>query len=145
WLHLSRRSDAMKKLGIYALAAVLATVAASGTVSAAGSVAGGIEFSGNVDIVTGWQHDDGSTVDGPAVGVGGSCAFGVGGLGCNSADAVGSGSGQLGDFRGLAAPHHDTFNFYVDQVELDIQKTFGENIRVRADLDFGRFLSGSGR
>jgi hypothetical protein len=74
----------------------------------------------------------------------GSCAYGIGGLGCNAVDTAGSGSGQLGDFRGLAAPNRDTFDFYVDQIELDLQKSFGENVRIRADLDFGRFLSGSG-
>lgn len=123
------------------MAAVLSALSLHAvSTEAASSKAGGVEFSGNVDIVTGWQHDDGSTVD-PT----GSCAYGIGGLGCNSADDAGSGSGQLGDFRGLAAPNRDTFNFYLDQVEIDIQKTFGENIRLRADLDFGRYLSGSGR
>ncbi|HCU24091.1 MAG TPA: hypothetical protein DF383_03660, partial [Deltaproteobacteria bacterium] len=86
---------------------------------AAQSQAGGVEFSGNVDVVTGWQHDDNA--------------------------AIGDISGQMRDFRGATAPNRDTFGFYLDQVELDIQKTFGEKIRLRADLDFGRFLSGSGR
>jgi putative OmpL-like beta-barrel porin-2 len=128
----------MKKLGIFALAAALASFTAIGSSRAAESAAGGLEFSGNVDVVTGWQHDDGGTYD-PL----GSCPNGLGGLGCNAIDTAGSGSGQLGDFRGLATPNRDTFNFYLDQVELDLQKTFGENIRLRADLDFGRFLSGS--
>ncbi|HEX5033616.1 MAG TPA: porin [bacterium] len=135
----------MKKQLAYALAVSLLSLTGLRPAQAAESKAAGLEFSGNVDIVTGWQHDDGSTFDGPAPGVGGSCAFGPGGLGCNAVDTAGSGSGQLGDFRGLAVPNRDTFNFYVDQVELDLQKTFGENIRIRADLDFGRFLSGSGR
>src|SRR4029453_9047859 len=87
---------------------------------AAESKAGGLELSGNVDVVVGYQHDD--------------------------SDANGTfGGGQLGQFRGTTAPSRDTFNFYIDQVELDLNKTFGENLRIRADLDFGRFLSGSGR
>ncbi len=90
------------------------------SVNAGESKAGGLELSGNIDVVTGWQHD-----------------------GKNSAgDFAG---GQLGWFRGFTAPGRDTFDFYVDQVELDINKSFGENIRIRADLDFGRQLSGSGR
>lgn len=106
----------MKKL---AIAAGLLAMSVSLAAHAEESKAGGVEFSGNVDIVTGWQHDDSS--------------------------AIGDVSGGLRDFRGATAPKRDTFNFYVDQVELDIQKSFGEKIRLRADLDFGRFLSGSGR
>src|SRR4030095_6346499 len=87
---------------------------------AAESKAGGLELSGNVDVVVGYQHDD-SDANGTFVG------------------------GQLGQFRGNTAPSRDTFNFYIDQVELDLNKTCGENLRIRADLDFGRFLSGSGR
>lgn len=106
----------MKKL---ALAASLLALSVSLPAHAEESKAGGVEFSGNVDIVTGWQHDDSA--------------------------AIGDVSGQLRDFRGATTPSRDTFNFYVDQVELDIQKSFGDKIRLRADLDFGRFLSGSGR
>ncbi len=107
----------MKKI----LFAFLVSSFLSVSVAQAGdSKAGGLELSGNIDVVTGWQHD-----------------------GKNSAgDSAG---GQLGWFRGATAPGQDTFNFYVDQVELDLNKTFGENIRIRADLDFGRQLSGSGR
>ena len=136
----------MKKFGVLALATA-AWLGSSTAAFSAQSAAGGIEFSGNVDVVTGWQHDDGATYE-----TLGSCPYGVGGfaipgvpvgMGCNSLDTAGSGSGQLGEFRGLAAPNRDTFNFYLDQVELDVQKSFSENIRIRADLDFGRFLSGS--
>ncbi|MCE9623905.1 MAG: porin [Deltaproteobacteria bacterium] len=139
----------MKKSVYLALAATLASLSLPTSLLAKDSKAGGVEFSGNVDVVTGWQHDDGASTDGPAGAfprqAGGSCSFGAGGLGCNAADGAGAGSGQLGDFRGLAAPNRDTYNFYLDQVELDLQKSFGENIRLRADLDFGRFLSGTGR
>lgn len=121
-------------LGVAAYLALLSPL------HAAESKAGGVEFSGNIDVVTGWQHDDSSVLD-PT----GSCAYGVGGLGCNAIEGIGSGGGQLGDFRGLGTPNRDTFNFYLDQVELDLNKSFAENIRIRADLDFGRFLSGTGR
>jgi len=135
----------MKNFPVLAFAAAILLVGVPAM--GAESAAGGIEFSGNVDVVTGWQHDDGGTYE-----TLGSCPYGIGGfaipgvpvgLGCNAIDTAGSGSGQLGEFRGLAAPNRDTFNFYLDEVELDVQKSFGENIRIRADLDFGRFLSGS--
>ncbi len=87
------------------------------------SKAGGLEFSGNVDIVTGWQHDSVNAYTPPGF----------------------PGGGQLLDFRGASAPGRDTFNFYIDQIELDLNKTFGDRIRIRADLDFGRVLSGSNR
>lgn len=103
----------------------------------AGELFGGVEISGHIDVVTGWQHDDGNTLDY------GSCSFGVGGLGCNAVDSIGSGYGELGNFRGLGAPNRDTYNFYLDEVELDIQSIYGENIRLRADIDLGRFLSGT--
>ena len=107
----------MKKILV---ALVLACSLASPSLWAADSKAGGIELSGNIDTVTGWQYD--------------------------TKDSVGDfAGGQLGWFRGATSPNRDTFNFYVDQVELDINKSFGQNIRIRADLDFGRQLSGSGR
>lgn len=127
----------MKKILNVVLGAMLITMLTAPAVNAASSVAGGLEFSGHIDVVTGWQHDDASTSDF------GSCSFGPGILGCNDIDSAGSGYGELGDFRGLGTPSRDTFSFYVDEVELDVQKSFGENIRIRADLDFGRFLSGT--
>src|SRR4029450_11724181 len=122
----------MNKRAYFALAVAVAFLSA-GSIHAAEkkSAAGGLEVSGNVDVVTGWQADTSNA--------GGSISI------INASDSAGSGEGQLGDFRGLATPNRDTFNFYLDQVELDINKTFGENIRVRTDLDFGRLLSGSGR
>lgn len=127
----------MMKYKPLALAIALLSTVSMGSARAAESVAGGLELSGYVDIVTGWQHDDTATSDF------GSCSFGIGGLGCNSVDGAGSGYGELGNFRGLGTPNRDTFNFYIDAIELDLQKSFGENIRLRADLRFGRFLSGT--
>lgn len=107
----------MKKI---LFAFVISSFVGISAVQAGESSAGGLELSGNIDVVTGWQHD-----------------------GKNSAgDFAG---GQLGWFRGITVPGRDTFEFYLDQVELDLNKSFGENIRIRADLDFGRQLSGSGR
>ena len=125
-----------KQLGTFALITAIASIGGLSTAQAVESKAGGVEFSGNVDVLVGYQHDDSDAIGGT------SCA---GVLGCNAVDANGSGTGQLGDLRGASASNRDTFNFYLDQVELDIQKSFGENIRLRADLDFGRALSGSGR
>lgn len=81
------------------------------------SAAGGLEFSGNASILTGWQHDDSAALP----------IFG----------------GEFALERGPMAPSRDTFSFYLDQIELDLDKSFGERIRLRADLDFGRALSGS--
>lgn len=43
----------------------------------------------------------------------------------------------------LPAPGQDNFMFYVDDAELDLVKTFGKNVALRADLEFGRLASGS--
>ncbi|MBI1909784.1 MAG: outer membrane beta-barrel protein [Deltaproteobacteria bacterium] len=71
-----------------------------------------LEISGNVDVVSGWQR------------------------GLKNANYVST--GLLGDGlqAAAAAKGTDQFGFYVDQVELDLAKSFGENIRARADLDF---------
>ncbi|MFO1518118.1 MAG: outer membrane beta-barrel protein [bacterium] len=119
-----------KLLAVVATAALL--TAGSLQAKEKKSAAGGLELSGNVDVVTGWQHDTKNV-------------FGMSSL-ANDVDTAGTvGEGQLGDFRGIGGSKSDTFNFYIDQVELDLNKTFGENVRIRADLDFGRALSGSGR
>jgi len=104
----------MKKL---LLAVSLMAVGFSLPAHAEESKAGGLEFSGNASVLVGWQHDDGAAL--PTLG------------------------GEFDVIRGLRAPHRDTFNFYLDQFELDLDKSFGEKIRLRADLDFGRALSGS--
>ena len=81
------------------------------------SAAGGLEFSGNAVVLSGWQHDDSAALP----------IFG----------------GEFALERGPMAPSRDTFQFYLDQIELDLDKSFGEKVRLRADLDFGRALSGS--
>ena len=117
----------MKKMKKVALLAALVVALAP---SASFAEEGGLEISGAIDTLFGWQHDD-SNVTGDS-----SCAGGAGSQACNSAADAGAGTGQLGDLRGIATANRDTFNFYVDTVEVDLSKTFGENIRIRADLDF---------
>ena len=58
-------------------------------------------------------------------------------------DISGTLPGVIGEYADTSAitsagvNREDVFRFFVDEFELDIAKTFGENIRVRADLDFG--------
>ncbi len=114
----------MKK--ILSLLAVGAIVSASGSSMANGTpppeaAPEGLEISGNVTVVTGYQHDD--------------------------RDALGGAQGGMGDVlpsanttgAGATVANADHFRFIVDQVEIDLQKSFGENIRLRADIDFGDF------
>lgn len=114
----------MKKISALALAAAFSVSGASALQAKDKSSAGGLELSGNVTVVTGFQHDT-SNGQGQSI---------------SPANTSGSaqGLGILGEFRGPSAAKRTTYNFYLDQVELDLNKTFGENIRVRADLDFGR-------
>lgn len=73
-----------------------------------------LEISGNVTTVTGWQHARGGATR------------------ANPTNA-----GLLGDnLIALGANNATEFGFFIDQVELDLAKSFGENIRIRADLDF---------
>ncbi len=99
----------MRKLLVLAVAAALASLVVLDARAEEGSE---LEISGNVTTVTGWQRP-------------------------SSNPTFGLSDGILND--GLAAPGGlttDTFGFFVDQVELDLAKSFGENIRIRADLDF---------
>lgn len=75
-----------------------------------------LELSGLVSVITGYQHDD--------------------------KNAVPSARGGLGRFRGDAGPSHNSFGFYLDEVELDVEKHFSDKIRLRADLQFGNMATG---
>ena len=115
----------MKKLimtGLFSASLVLAgssSLLANGT-SAPAAAPEGLEISGNVDVVTAYQHDD--------------------------KDAVGSNLGGVGDsITGVTVPNRDLFRFVVDQVEIDLAKSFGENIRLRADIDFTDFADTGSR
>ncbi len=108
----------MRKL--LAIAVAVALVSAAGAARAeSGSE---LEISGNVTTVTGWQRQSNNA-----------------GLGAE---------GILADGLAAAGPlTTDTFGFFVDQVELDLAKSFGENIRIRTDLDFSphRTMAGGGQ
>ncbi|OGQ08619.1 MAG: hypothetical protein A3G32_02375 [Deltaproteobacteria bacterium RIFCSPLOWO2_12_FULL_40_28] len=109
----------MKKHLLTGLFAVISMVAVSATVMANGTpapeaAAEGVEISGHVTVVTGYQHDD-----------------------KDAAVAGGINLGGMGDaILAATVADADHFRFIVDEVELDLQKSFGENIRLRADLDF---------
>ncbi len=88
-------------------------------------VAGGFEMAGHVNVGAGYQHFNNKiptyfTDDGD----------------------VGYFAGPIGKYLGtFPNAKSDHFSFFVDEVELDIMKSFGENVRLRADLDFGRMAS----
>ena len=96
----------MKKL--LAVVAVLAIMLPA--INARAEEGSELEISGNVTTVVGWQRP------------GKSAFFGAEGI---LNDGLSAG----------VALTNDTFGFYVDQVELDLAKSFGENIRIRADID----------
>ena len=102
----------MKRITLLAGAAVLASLVT--TVPAQAEEGGMLEISGNIVTVTGYQRATAGK-------------FG---------DAT---AGVLAD--GLAYPGSgtDQFGFFIDQVEIDLAKSFGENIRFRSDLDFFPF------
>jgi len=117
----------MKKLLIVALVLGLAFVA--GNVNAQEKyVGGGFEASGHIVAGMGYQHFNNKTQTEVA----------------NNGDVT-TYAGPMGKYLGNAPTNRqDAFSFFVDEVELDLVKSFGENVRFRADLDFGRANS-SGR
>lgn len=92
-------------------------------------VTGGFEAAGHVMTGLGYQHFTKNYVAGQYL------PF--------DSDAIGYDPGVLGKYIGRSFPpgRSDAFSFFVDEVELDIMKSFGENIRLRADIDFGRVAS----
>lgn len=107
----------MKKLlltGIVGASLVSSLAFAGGTATPVEEVpaaAEGLEISGNVDVLVGYQHDD------------------------RDAGALGAGGLTQGDLGVPEGANADHFRFLVDQVEIDLSKEFGENLRVRADID----------
>ncbi len=88
-------------------------------------VGGGFEMAGHVMAGTGYQHHN-NQINSYAI-RDGDTAYGP---------------GVMGKYQGQAtAASTDYFGFFVDEVELDVMKSFGENIRLRADMDFGRVAS----
>ncbi|MFH1829540.1 MAG: outer membrane beta-barrel protein [Pseudomonadota bacterium] len=115
----------MKKLLIAVLAFSMLALIASSAQAQEKYVAGGFEMAGHVMAGGGYQHNNNRaqtyfTFDGDN----------------------GYFSGPMGKYLGQApAARTDHLSFFVDEVELDIMKSFGENIRLRADLDFARVAS----
>jgi hypothetical protein len=120
----------MKKLVISGL---LSASLISGMAFAGGTAApveeppapSGLEISGNVDVLVGYQRDSANAANASA----------------SAATACGAGGLTQGDLGACAAgglvptASADHFRFLVDQVEIDLSKEFGENLRVRADID----------
>lgn len=105
---------------------LLALVVAIGMLAFAGNVAaydGDFEISGHINTGLGWQYN-GKAVE-----------SGLGGIfyeeGMIPIDVQWSAANTK-------LVNNSTWLFYVGDVELDITKTFGENIRLRTDLDFLR-------
>lgn len=122
----------MKKLGFIALIAAASLMTVGNAEAKKGaSNGGGLEISGNAVVLSGVQIDNNKPTANTVY------SF------VNDSDRSLAGHGQLGDFRGAFNGKKRTFNFYADAVELDIARQLGDNIRVRADLDLGRFESGS--
>lgn len=105
----------------------------AGAIAQAGEkyVAGGFEASGHVVTGAGYQHQLANAH--PAV------------AGATTAEAGGTTSGVLGNYLTLTPQFgkQDDFLFFVDEFELNFSKGFGDNIRARADISFGRAASGS--
>ncbi|MBI4197136.1 MAG: outer membrane beta-barrel protein, partial [Deltaproteobacteria bacterium] len=100
----------MKKIAVLAVAVAVAGLLAGTPVQAEES--GMLEITGNVTTVTGWQR-------------------------ARAGRYIDATAGVLAD--GLAVPAAlgtEQFGFFLDQLEVDYAKSFGENIRLRGDLDF---------
>ncbi|MBI2336429.1 MAG: outer membrane beta-barrel protein [Deltaproteobacteria bacterium] len=89
---------------------------AVGFVSSTTQAEEGLELGGNVTTFFGWQKND--------------------------SNALGTTIGAIPE-RGVGTANRDTFNFYLDEVELNLQKSWGDKVRIRADLDFGSAALGS--
>src|SRR3989338_4507835 len=124
------RRESMKKSFI----AVLAIALLAGTTSFADEsyVSGGFEASGHIVAGAGWQRLKSSA--------------GTGGLVRDITNTV---PGVIGAYTTEAFTtatdnKKDDFKFFLDEFELDLAKSFGENIRIRGDLDFGSGTLNSG-
>ncbi|MDP2599845.1 MAG: outer membrane beta-barrel protein [Deltaproteobacteria bacterium] len=113
--------------------AVLAVAMLAGTTSFADEsyVSGGFEASGHIVAGAGWQRL--------------KSAAGTTGL---TRDITNTVPGVIGEYSteafSAADNKKDEFKFFLDEFELDLAKSFGENIRIRADLDFGSGTMNSG-
>lgn len=116
----------MKKFIVIAMAVLLLGFA--GNVRAEGD----FEMSGHINTGFGYQYNGKALMSG----LGGAFVM----EGMIPADATGY-TGVAGATNKLT--NNSSVLGYVGDVELDIAKTFGENIRLRTDIDFGRLNSNS--
>lgn len=115
----------MKKILIALLALGLAAFVATSVQAEEKYVAGGFEAAGHVIAGVGYQHYNNRVPT--------ELAF--------DGDTF-TYAGPMGKYLGtVPGARSDHFSFFVDEVELDLMKSFGENIRLRADMDFGRVAS----
>lgn len=118
---ISWRETTMKKILIAALVLGLA-FAANGAMAKSKSGDGGLELSGHMVTGMGFQYQSNKT----------PTYF------TNDGDA-GYYAGPMGKYLNkVPFPKSKHFAFFMDEVELDLTKSFGENVRLRADLDFAR-------
>jgi len=105
----------MKKLMVFAVAIALAGIALS-------AWADDLEISGHINTGMGWQYR--------------TKAIHNALFGGFTEEAMLPVNAEIGTDNKLT--HRSDVLFYAGDVELDLAKTFGENIRLRADLDFVR-------
>jgi len=115
----------MKKLIIAALVLGVGLFMVSNTYAQEKYVGGGFEAAGHVVTGMGYQHNNNRAQTEVT----------------NNGDWV-SYAGPIGKYLGTVPNNRtDHLSFFVDEVELDLMKSFGENVRLRADLDFARTAS----
>ncbi len=128
----------MRKLSIIALA--LAMAGASVAAHADEYVKGGFEMGGAVNAGLGFQYNNsnsqGATT--PVIGTGAAA---------NQYGPITPGPlGEFGQYNNVptaaSAYGKMSFEFFTDGVQLNLSKSFGENIRSRVDLVFGNFAYG---
>ncbi|MDO8518650.1 MAG: outer membrane beta-barrel protein [Deltaproteobacteria bacterium] len=90
---------------------------ANGTAPAPEPVSEGVEISGNVDTIAAFGLDSSNSTAGFPAGI-------------SDIAGMAAGGGSAKEFR-----------FVVDQAEIDLAKSFGENIRLRADVDVTDFAN----
>ena len=123
----------MKKYFIAILAVAFVAMFAVSAQAEEKYVAGGFEASGHVMAGGGYEHFTKNTPNFNATGTN---------PGPTDNDGITYAPGSIGKYLGVPPMGYaDYFEFFVDEVELDLAKSFGENIRLRADLDFGRLAS----
>lgn len=127
----------MRKFTMIALA--LAVVGASVAAHADEYVKGGFEMGGAVNTGLGFQYNNTASQSGVAGSV--TPVFNAGGA-ANQYGPVGP--GPLGEFSQYNGGNGKmSFEFYTDGVQLNLSKSFGENIRSRVDLVFGSAAYGA--